>query len=266
MAGNPIPAPDPPGSSGWAPNLSNSVKIQVPDDILSVEPLFRYNVLYSRARLLKHWRQRDALRLTDDAVADMIRKDLGHYCKFYTTLLSKHQSKKNAAKAVQDYHAFRATNSWIYEHVNLETCTRSMAEVDEMKSELEELAPLGVEAGRRRQRIHILEKEVEKHFRDELKKANQSGIRKREMLMEKNRLWLRLAMALCGGLALVIPMLIMVLHPSKITNLVTTTCFVLAVAVGLAVFMRSSEPKDIVACTAAYAAVLVVFIGAGGGV
>ncbi|OJJ55048.1 hypothetical protein ASPSYDRAFT_135531 [Aspergillus sydowii CBS 593.65] len=249
MADNPIPAPDPPGSSGWAPNLSNSVKIQVPDDILSVEPLFRYNVLYSRARLLKHWRQRDALRLTDDAVADMIRKDLGHY-----------------SKAVQDYHAFRATNSWIYEHVNLETCTRSMAEVDVMKSELEELAPLGVEAGRRRQRIHTLEEEVEKHFRDELKKANQSGIRKREMLMEKNRLWLRLAMALCGGLALVIPMLIMVLHPSKITNLVTTTCFVLAVAVGLAVFMRSSEPKDIVACTAAYAAVLVVFIGAGGGV
>lgn len=166
---------------------------------------------------------------------------------------------------MQDYHAFRAINSWIYEHVNLETSTRSMAELDMMKSKLEELAPIGVEAGRTRQRIRTLEEEVEKHFRDELIKANQSGIRKREMLTAKKRLWVRLAMALCGGLALVIPMLIMVLYPSKITSLVTTTCFVLVVAVGLAVFMRSSEPKDIVACTAAYAAVLVVFVGAGGG-
>jgi hypothetical protein len=35
--------------------------------------------------------------------------------------------------------------------------------------------------------------------------------------------------------------------------------------VALAIFMTSSEPKDIVACTAAYAAVLVVFVGTAAG-
>ena len=78
-------------------------------------------------------------------------------------------------------------------------------------------------------------------------------------------LWSRLVMALGGGLALVGPMLIMVLHPTKITALATTSCFVVAVAISLAIFMQDSQPKDVLACTAAYAAVLVVFVGAGGG-
>ncbi|KAE8441928.1 hypothetical protein EG329_004186 [Mollisiaceae sp. DMI_Dod_QoI] len=73
----------------------------------------------------------------------------------------------------------------------------------------------------------------------------------------------RFYMALFGGLALIVPMLIMTLHESKVTSLVTTSVFVIAVAVLLAGFMEDADPKDILAATAAYAAVLVVFVGTG---
>jgi len=81
----------------------------------------------------------------------------------------------------------------------------------------------------------------------------------------KKALVSRLLMALGGGFALIGPMLVMILHPTKLTTILTTSCCVVATAVLLAVFMRNSEPKDVLGCTAAYAAVLVVFVGAGGG-
>jgi len=71
----------------------------------------------------------------------------------------------------------------------------------------------------------------------------------------------RLAMALFGGLALIVPMLIMSLHQSRLTALVTTSVFVIAVGAILAWWMDDAQDKDIVAATAAYAAVLVVFVG-----
>ncbi|KAK3313287.1 hypothetical protein B0H66DRAFT_565763 [Apodospora peruviana] len=92
-----------------------------------------------------------------------------------------------------------------------------------------------------------------------------SGITKAKEVKERQALWARIFMALGGGLSLVGPMLIMVLHPTKLTALTTTSCFVTGIAVVLAVFMRDSQPKDVVACTAAYAAVLVVFVRIGGG-
>jgi len=73
----------------------------------------------------------------------------------------------------------------------------------------------------------------------------------------------RLAMALFGGVALIAPMLIMTLHQSKLTSLLTTSLFVVAVAVTLAWWMEDATSKDIVGATAAYAAVLVVFVGTG---
>ena len=75
----------------------------------------------------------------------------------------------------------------------------------------------------------------------------------------------RVAMALFSGAALVAPMLIMTLHPTKLTTLLTTSFFVFAVAVLLAWYMSEAQAKDIMAATAAYAAVLVVFVGASGG-
>ena len=71
-------------------------------------------------------------------------------------------------------------------------------------------------------------------------------------------------MALFGGVALVAPMLIMRLHPTELTTLLTTSLCVLGVGVVLAWFMKDAAKKDILAATAAYAAVLVVFVGTSG--
>ncbi|KAL2061945.1 hypothetical protein VTL71DRAFT_7323 [Oculimacula yallundae] len=75
----------------------------------------------------------------------------------------------------------------------------------------------------------------------------------------------RFLMALFGGLTLIGPMLIMSLHSTKLTQLLTTSLFVIAVAMALA-FLKDLQPKDIIIATVAYAAVLVVFVGAGSGV
>lgn len=68
--------------------------------------------------------------------------------------------------------------------------------------------------------------------------------------------WRRLFMAAFGGAALIAPMLIMSLHPTKVTNLVTASAFVVVVAV-LAYVMTEATPQDIISATAAYAAVFV---------
>lgn len=59
--------------------------------------------------------------------------------------------------------------------------------------------------------------------------------------------------------------LIITLRATRLTALLTTSLCVIIVAVALAVHMENAEPKDIMAATAAYVAILVVFIGAGSG-
>lgn len=71
----------------------------------------------------------------------------------------------------------------------------------------------------------------------------------------------RLAMGIFGGLALLVPMMIMVLNPTKLTSLVTTTVCVLFVAMAVAATMDEAKPKDVFAAVAAYTAVLAVFVG-----
>lgn len=70
-------------------------------------------------------------------------------------------------------------------------------------------------------------------------------------------------MSAFGGLTLILPMLIMVLDPRKVTTVVVTSVFTLGIGLILAVWMKDAESKDMIAATAAYAAVLVVFVGAG---
>ncbi|OCL12224.1 hypothetical protein AOQ84DRAFT_386277 [Glonium stellatum] len=71
----------------------------------------------------------------------------------------------------------------------------------------------------------------------------------------------RFIMAVSGGLALIVPMLIMTLHPTKLTALLTTSVFVIAIAGGFSWPEKNSEDLNIIVYTAAYAAVLVVFVG-----
>ena len=71
----------------------------------------------------------------------------------------------------------------------------------------------------------------------------------------------RLLMALFGGIALIAPTIIMVKHQSINFSLVTTAIAILLFAVLLALGATDSTGKDVLAATAAYSAVLVVFIG-----
>lgn len=89
------------------------------------------------------------------------------------------------------------------------------------------------------------------------------------------------AMAFVGGLSLIVPVLIMALHRSRVTSLVVTSVAVTLFAIVLAIWPLVSryfpwrkdtadlagadeilENKDVLTATAAYAAVLVVFVGA----
>lgn len=71
----------------------------------------------------------------------------------------------------------------------------------------------------------------------------------------------RVAMAIFSGLFLLAPMWIMVLHPTTYTGLVLTTVFTFAFAIVMAVVLRGDSTIAVMSSTAAYAAVLVVFVG-----
>lgn len=69
----------------------------------------------------------------------------------------------------------------------------------------------------------------------------------------------RLGVAVVGGAFLIGPMWLMVLHNTLYTALVSTT--VCVVIFGFVMALRLDRPMDVLSNTAAYAAVLVVFVG-----
>lgn len=72
--------------------------------------------------------------------------------------------------------------------------------------------------------------------------------------------WNRVKMATVGGVFLIGPMWLMVLaHDWRYTGLITTTVFV--TVFGLSMSAALDKPMDVLSSTAAYAAVLVVFVG-----
>jgi hypothetical protein len=68
-------------------------------------------------------------------------------------------------------------------------------------------------------------------------------------------------MALFGGIALIIPTVIMAKNQGLNFSLITTAIATVLFALMLALGATDSTGKDVLAATAAYAAVLVVFIG-----
>lgn len=80
-----------------------------------------------------------------------------------------------------------------------------------------------------------------------------------EKAKDKRRL-LRLAMAIVGGLFLIAPMLIMVFVRSRAAS-VSTTCGAIVLASLALAFLTDLGPNEVLATCAAYAAVLVVFVG-----
>jgi hypothetical protein len=77
---------------------------------------------------------------------------------------------------------------------------------------------------------------------------------------ESEQLWVRFGMASAGGLILVVPMLIMANLGTKTANLVTTCIAMFLFAAGIT-FGTRLKPDQVLGATAAYAAVLVVFVG-----
>jgi len=69
----------------------------------------------------------------------------------------------------------------------------------------------------------------------------------------------RIVLAILGGALLIGPMWLMVLKGGRYTSLISTTGFVAGFGILLAYYLK--EPNDVLAGTAAYAAVLVVFVG-----
>lgn len=82
--------------------------------------------------------------------------------------------------------------------------------------------------------------------------------------MERIRLFLaRLAFGLIGGVALIAPILLMVFYSNQTTQVVTTSVATILFALGMACYEGpGASPYALVGVTAAYAAVLVVFVGA----
>jgi VIT1/CCC1 family predicted Fe2+/Mn2+ transporter len=76
----------------------------------------------------------------------------------------------------------------------------------------------------------------------------------------KRAIFGRILAALLGGLALIAPMIIMSLDDSVEKSLITSSVFVVVVAIAVAL-ASSGSWRDVLSFTAAYAAVLVVFVG-----
>ena len=85
--------------------------------------------------------------------------------------------------------------------------------------------------------------------------------RGRELRTQKRAFTQRILMAMLGGIALIVPMLIMTLLPGRNTALITVCITTFALGLVLAFLAKDSTGKDVLAATAAYAAVLVVFVG-----
>ena len=94
-------------------------------------------------------------------------------------------------------------------------------------------------------------------FRELDRKGSEERSRKRAFTQ-------RIVMALFGGVAVIGPMLIMTLHPSRNTSLITVSLATFLFALLLANIAKDSAGKDVLGVTAAYAAVLVVFVGTSG--
>ena len=71
----------------------------------------------------------------------------------------------------------------------------------------------------------------------------------------------RYAVAVLGSFILTLPMILMVLVPTTTTSLLTVGICTTLFAVAIAYFVPTKLPVELLGVTAAYAAVLVVFVG-----
>lgn len=94
----------------------------------------------------------------------------------------------------------------------------------------------------------------------ELKEREFHTSQRRERIARRPGMRNRLIAALFGGLSLIVPMLIMAINSSQVKTLVTSSVAVLLFSLSLA-WEFTAKIETLLAITAAYAAVMVVFVG-----
>jgi hypothetical protein len=122
-------------------------------------------------------------------------------------------------------------------------------------------------ADRREMRVRLSNRSLagtedwEKDFHNQAvnHKAEQEEYTRKQVEAFKQKMR-RFAMAVAGGIALIVPVVVMSCHQSLTWSLATTSIATVLFAIFITLYSRAEE-KDILAATAAYAAVLVVFIG-----
>jgi len=116
-----------------------------------------------------------------------------------------------------------------------------------------------------RKKLHGILQNRQKYIKRSLGRGTQQSVMSWtfiESAKSREQFISRASAAVFGGLAVIVPMLIMSLHPTRLTQLLTASVFVVSITLILAWFMDEAERKDIIATTAAYGAVLVVLVGA----
>jgi VIT1/CCC1 family predicted Fe2+/Mn2+ transporter len=127
--------------------------------------------------------------------------------------------------------------------------------------------PIGLAQRRAAKQIRLSHRSiagVEDWERDfKLQNLNQKTQKEEKRKMQAEAFWQtirRFGMAVAGGIALIIPVVIMTLYEGLVQSLVTTSVATFLFAIFVTWYSNANE-KDIIAATAAYAAVLVVFVG-----
>jgi Flp pilus assembly protein TadB len=139
------------------------------------------------------------------------------------------------------------------------------ATLHNLPDEKEAIAAMKENLNRVKEDLNRVKEDLNRKMEDRYQEERMTSIQRRLMVEEekkKNNFISRASAAVFGGLAVIAPMLIMSLHPTRLTQLLTASLFVISVAMILAWQMDDADKKDIIAATAAYAAVLVVFVGA----
>ncbi|KAH8672034.1 hypothetical protein BGZ60DRAFT_527469 [Tricladium varicosporioides] len=215
-----------------------------------IRGMFLDNILYATVKLHRHnWiltsSNEKYKELHGTARWDKINSDLEHYAKAIQSyeywLTSSVQRMELDRGNIQP-----PLNAWSRSLAILE-CTSHHATKPDTKIDAAILEELSQSLGS----SHASWTKSNALFRT---LRRRSGLRK-----PHSNLRHRLALAIFGGGTLILPMIIMMIKPAS--KMVTTTGFTLVVGCLLAYVGENARKQDIIFITAAYAAILVVFVG-----
>lgn len=122
------------------------------------------------------------------------------------------------------------------------------------------LGPSGDANDEARSRLHIQHKRAWDRNRNILPEFSRT---QRSQRTEHQRFWGRLSLGVLGGLAILVPVLVMALVNTLTTSLVVTCVATLlfAVVLSLPLYGGDVDGQTVLGAVAAYAAILVVFVG-----